>query len=279
MDHFFQTCLDAGPLCRLRREGDTSFANIRQRVTGLLNSLEQSPVAAVYGGRAQLVTAHLVRDSIRNTFYAPLGQYDGLATILAEALTGNYTRLLATQSISRDTACQAPETAKPPSTYSWISDSSIGIFCGDTAATSGKRDLSWARRVVRYQANQSVSTGEEWARFLLSCVEWPFAPKMTFPASFTTTLPLPILIVSTSYDPATPLANARALAHRFSGSRVVVQELVGHTALVSSRSRCTEGVIREYFETGELPGEDTVCQPDCVPGIPQTVCVGNFLMA
>ena len=230
---------------------------------------------AIYDGRIQLVTSHLVRNVIRTSLYDPLGQFATLASTLAESLAGNYTRLLSTQSVPQASACAAPETTEPPSEYTWISDASIGILCSDTAATAGDRDLSWAENVVRYQANQSVSIGEAWSRFLLSCARWPFTPKLALPVSSESAKwqgSAPPLILSTRYDPATPLGNAYALSRKYKGSAVVVQESVGHTAFFSSRSRCAEQIVREYFETGKGPANNTRCRPDCLPRIPPVEC-------
>ncbi|KXX73962.1 Tripeptidyl aminopeptidase [Madurella mycetomatis] len=275
MDQFYQTCLDAGPMCPLRQETDRSIGDIRSRVISLLTSLEQFPIPTTYDGRIQLATSHLIRETIRNALYDPLGQFEILAAILAESIAGNYTRLLSTRFVSQSSACSAPDTADPPSSYTWISDASVGIFCADTAATAGDRNMSWAENVIHYHANQSITTGEVWSHFLLSCVQWPFAPKFTLPVSSAKTTwegSTPLLIVSTRYDPATPLGNAYALSRRYEGSAVVVQESVGHTAFIASRSRCTEDYIRTYFETGKVPANDTACQPDCVPRIPRVEC-------
>ncbi|GAB1315308.1 Tripeptidyl aminopeptidase [Madurella fahalii] len=275
MDQFYQICLDAGPLCPLHKKTDESIGDIRSRVTSLLTSLEQFPLPATYDGRIQLVTSHSIREAIRNALYDPVGQFATLASTIAESLAGNYTRLLGTQSVTQNSACSAPDTADPPSTYTRIGDASVGIFCADTMATAGDRNMSWAESVVDYHANQSISTGEVWSRFLLSCAQWPFAPRFILPVPSGETKwkgSAPLLVVSTRYDPATPLGNAYALSRKYEGSVVVVQESVGHTTFIASRSRCTEHYIRDYFETGNVPANNTVCRPDCVPSIPWVDC-------
>ncbi|KAK1756500.1 Tripeptidyl aminopeptidase [Echria macrotheca] len=274
VDVFYRTCLDAGSKCPLRKDTDTSVGDIRGRVTSLLTALEQSPVPATYGGRIQLVTSYLVRDAIRNTLYDPLNQFGPLASILAGAVAGNYTLLLAAQAVANTTACAAPDTGDPPAAYTWIADASVAIFCSDTAV-AGSRTLAWSEEVARFHANQSASTGEAWARFLLSCSGWPFTPAYHIPQpTYTKWLgAAPLLLVSTRYDPATPLGNAYALARRYPESAaVVVQESAGHTAFISSPSRCVGAILGEYFSSGKVPDGGAVCEPDCVASIPAVAC-------
>ncbi|KAH9915041.1 peptidase S33 tripeptidyl aminopeptidase-like protein, partial [Epithele typhae] len=71
----------------------------------------------------------------------------------------------------------------------------------------------------------------------------------------------PLLLLSTRYDPVTPLSQARRVNARFGGSRLLVQEGHGHCS-VSSPSVCKAKVVRAYFENGTLPGKGATCEPD-----------------
>ncbi|KAF5713587.1 tripeptidyl aminopeptidase [Fusarium mundagurra] len=71
----------------------------------------------------------------------------------------------------------------------------------------------------------------------------------------------PILLVNGKYDPVTPLGNARKISARFPGSQVVVHKGVGH-GITSHPSNCTQEIINRYFISGELPLEETTCEPD-----------------
>ncbi|CZR47685.1 uncharacterized protein FPRO_13352 [Fusarium proliferatum ET1] len=73
----------------------------------------------------------------------------------------------------------------------------------------------------------------------------------------------PILIVNGEYDPATPLSHARNISARFPGSQVVVHKGSGHGAVLNAHhSTCTIGIVANYFLSGELPLEETTCEPD-----------------
>ena len=271
VDHFYQTCFDAGESCPLRQKGDQSAADIRKRVDEFIRSLETSPVAAVQGGRVRLLTSSLVRETIRQTLYSPVCSFEPLASALAESvLRGNHTVIL-----SRGGAlCTRFLPDHVPVDCPWCGEASYGVLCGDSAltATQRVRNVSWAQEEVDILHTQSPAVGEPWARTPLACVDWQFVPKYAFSGPFESSTPL--LIMSNRYDPATPLANAYALSRKHNGSAVVVQESYGHTTFITSTSNCTTGILREYFSSGKLPMNATSCEADCVASIPFKSCPG-----
>ncbi len=50
----------------------------------------------------------------------------------------------------------------------------------------------------------------------------------------------------------------------FPGSTLLIQNSGGHTTIVAP-SVCTAGYVRDYFLTGTLPKNGTVCEPDELP--------------
>lgn len=288
VDIFYQTCFDAGDKCPLRQTKDKSVANIRKRVTALLRSLKDQPISAVYAGRIYLVTSLLVSETLRTSLYDPIGSYESLAYKLADALAGNYTRILSSSlamPVEQSSLCDAiPSTSS--AAYTWADEAAAGVICGDSFATAGDRStLSWARDVVSEITTQSPTIGEPWTRLPLACAGWKFNPPYAFKGPFgspapdasgaNSSVPLaPLLILSTKTDHATPLRNAYTLQGLHKGSAVVMQDSVGHCALLSSVSVCTYGIVRNYLLTGKVPANGTVCKADCVPGIPYKECPG-----
>ena len=88
----------------------------------------------------------------------------------------------------------------------------------------------------------------------------------------------PLLVLSTRYDPVTPLPDARVVQERFAGAGLLVQDSVGHCSL-SSPSVCTAKYVRRYFEDGVLPEEGTTCGVDELPLIGKVESEGNTLDA
>ncbi len=46
---------------------------------------------------------------------------------------------------------------------------------------------------------------------------------------------------------------------------MVIQESVGHCAVASAWSDCTNQILRDYFEFGVVPKNGTVCESKCKP--------------
>lgn len=300
IDKFYQTCFAAGDKCPLRQRRDKSAKDIRRRVLNLLDTLSESPSSVPYLGRVSMVSSLVVSEAIRASLYDPLNKYQPLAQQLADAIAGNFTTLLSSPNLTlpslpntqlNNLCTQIPSGS--PTSYTWADEASAGILCGDSQPPSSSKNtdrskLSWARGVVNRLNAQSPTVGEPWSRIPLFCIDWPFFPKYAFHGPFGSPLPdpenknnqrdvtpsAPLLILSTRIDHATPLANAAALSRLHKGSALVIQEGVGHCALLSTVSQCTFGIVREYLNTGTVPRNGTVCQPDCVPHIPWEECPG-----
>ncbi|EAQ90167.1 hypothetical protein CHGG_06786 [Chaetomium globosum CBS 148.51] len=286
VDAFYRTCFDAGASCPLRQSSDTSFADIRARVSALQTSLQEASVATVYNNRVYTMTSYLLSEKIRTSLYEPIPKYEPLAIALAEALAGNFSSILADETVMgidlRSNVCTEPPASDPPQEYNFPYEAARGIICGDSQASAGKRDLAWAADIVARTVNQSSSIGEAWSNIGLACADWSIAPAYAFAGPFGSRAPdnssntpaAPLLIMSTKTDHATPLANAYALSRMHGGSAVAVVDAVGHCGLLATKSTCMYGIAQEYFHTGKLPVNGTVCEPDCVPQIPFKACPG-----
>lgn len=62
-------------------------------------------------------------------------------------------------------------------------------------------------------------------------------------------------------DPNTPGENAKKMAKGFEGAVALTQNSTGHGS-IGIRSNCTEGYIRKYFQSGQLPPVNTTCDAD-----------------
>jgi pimeloyl-ACP methyl ester carboxylesterase len=108
-----------------------------------------------------------------------------------------------------------------------------------------------------------------------TCAGWQSHPEYRFTGPFTSPAAdardvegrpsAPLLLMSSLYDPITPLASARTVARAHPGARVLVQRGAGHCTLLAGPSACTRRVVRAYMETGEMPAEGLVCEGDCRP--------------
>jgi pimeloyl-ACP methyl ester carboxylesterase len=71
----------------------------------------------------------------------------------------------------------------------------------------------------------------------------------------------PVLVVGTTFDPATPYDGAVALVQQLGDARLLTMDGDGHTAY-GGNSPCIDGAVDAYLEDGTLPAPGTVCQQD-----------------
>ena len=94
------------------------------------------------------------------------------------------------------------------------------------------------------------------------CGLWKLRPKWKFDMKIQAqNTSHPILWLTNTRDPVTPIANARRMAKRFPGSVLFGQDADGHCT-IAQPSRCVAKGIREYFQTGHLPKGEIACAPD-----------------
>jgi pimeloyl-ACP methyl ester carboxylesterase len=70
---------------------------------------------------------------------------------------------------------------------------------------------------------------------------------------------LPIMVLSSRYDPSTPYQGAQRVAAQLPGSVLVTYDGLGHGA--ATRSPCTVDLVRHYLTERALPSPGTHCPP------------------
>jgi pimeloyl-ACP methyl ester carboxylesterase len=92
------------------------------------------------------------------------------------------------------------------------------------------------------------------------------------PASAPTTL-----VVDTTFDPATPFADGKAMARTLGNSRLLVMDGDGHTASYFDNGACIDDAVTAYFVDGTLPAKGTVCQQEKSAFGPAAISTGKSL--
>lgn len=113
----------------------------------------------------------------------------------------------------------------------------------DAAASTGER----APRIAEAIVNDYVR-----------CSLWPAEPDPLESIPTDAVDLAPILLVSTTGDPATPHATAVALAASIPNAGLLTHRGEGHT-IVGSGDPCVDGAATDYLVTGRLPESDLTC--------------------
>ena len=131
-----------------------------------------------------------------------------------------------------------------------------GVTCADSLNPSNPR--AWIR-AGGLADRQAPWFGRDWAWFSNVCARWPESTSADgYHRGFKRTTSSPVLLVTNTHDPATPISGARALNSRFEGSRMLTLDQWGHVAL--GRSQCVTFATAAYLIFGELPPPGEVCR-------------------
>ncbi|KAL7621449.1 hypothetical protein AAE478_008771 [Parahypoxylon ruwenzoriense] len=272
LDYLWQTCFRAGPNCALYQPNDTSPDSIRRRFYAFLSDLDDAPASYVSESSSsiELLTRQDVTNTVLGALFLPLSGFPSIADVLAQAMRGDYAALYNSLGLPQSSSSCAPA---PASAYTWGQDAMFSIACGDSVPQTNTTTAEFEAYVARLAAD-SPDFGPNWTRLRLACTRWRVRAAYDFAGPWTTPSAdrglvegrpaAPLLFLSNRVDPGTPLVNAYAMAEGHPGSRVLVQNSTGHCTY-HLPSRCRDDFLSRYFETGELPPEGEVCQPDCVP--------------
>lgn len=180
--------------------------------------------------------------SMYSTSFWPL-----LNDALQEATNGNGTLL---QDLSYFANDQIETTKFSSNTLSAF----IAINCWDYPPTPNAVGLS--RNARQFSQNAKVpelARAMSWGNAV--CGTW-FEHSPIKPAAAKTTTSAPILIVGTTYDPATPISWARALHKQLPTSSLLTFVGDGHTAYLGGNA-CIDQVVNQYLLTGFAPKTKT----------------------
>lgn len=266
MKSFYTFCASAGPEDCPLAAATASVEDIEQRTQRIINSLYHNPIGIHTAQGPEIFTYSDLKAVIFAGLYQPALIFPGLAYLLLaiEQKTGPVLEAIgkALRNSHVYTCPAVNGSATLPLNYDTAQDA---ILCGDGFPIT---DLDIAGMEAYWQLLESISPAAAglWAMLRMKCAAWPITPLYTFGRddNFHGKTAHPILFVSNTADPVTPLRSARAMSARFPRSEVLVQDAQGHCAL-SALTACTIAAVKTYFQTGDLPAPNTLCIPPASP--------------
>ncbi|KAJ5725943.1 uncharacterized protein N7483_007300 [Penicillium malachiteum] len=280
-DGFLGECINAGPQwCALAKttndESPVTLEWLEARLAKAFNSLIDRPLPA-YTDKSgpSIITYSQLVDRLRQFMYDPKNWPDA-AQMLYELEKGN-TTLVATYLDS--------QWGYKPWIPSYIghplSDKSMYlIICADIVdATPPDDGLSWWNQLWLSMTRKSWLSGNMAFYWVLPCQHyakyWSTSSEV-YLGDLNHTFRTPVLLMSTTYDPATPLRNGRRLLHDMGhNARLVVHHGYGHTT-INDRSKCTDRIGKAYILNGSLPSEqETDCFANRKPYIGRSTNVSS----
>ncbi|TFK90615.1 alpha/beta-hydrolase [Polyporus arcularius HHB13444] len=264
VESLFTYCHLAGPeKCPIY---DTSAAKIRERFFDVLDGVEKDAVPVALAEPPVVITRKVLMGQLFRASYKPLAAFPLVAATIHALESRNQTALtaLAKQIIS-PTECNCESSGARPIQ----SEASFVIECADGGVYP--YDVDAFRRQYANMSEASPNFAPMWASSWVECADWKIRPKWEFTAPLeAANTSHPLLVVSTRYDPVTPLTHARRVSKKFGGAALLTQESYGHCS-ISAPSLCTAKHIRAYFVNGTLPEEGSTCEVDELPLVGPTV--------
>ncbi|QQK39502.1 Proteinase, putative [Penicillium digitatum] len=270
-DRFSHYCDEAGPAgCPFYVEGGpdaigAAYWQLEQQIFN--NSI---PVIASAERGPEVVTWTDIKAIQRVAIYQPLLAFPILADRMTELGKGNAVPMADFKHGSHFSACPSKDCslAGPWSPECATSQDNMlyamaAIMCSDaehlTTPNREQFQADWSSLLA-----DSACLGDYLAQLQLGCVGWKAKAKYPFTGPWGAATAHPMLFVSNTLDPVTPLRGAQHMSQIFPGSGLLQQESEGHTTLTAP-SICVAKAIRHYFQTGALPTEGTLCEADLKP--------------
>ena len=222
-----------------------SSRDVLRGINRLLASLDRAPMPAMDGrtlSQAEGITAVIY------PMYSPI-LWRELRGALRSAMRGDGTGLL-------QIADFANGRIGPDRYETNMLSAFYATSCWDSPAAPGRAGLAAAARQWSAGARvpevvRSLAWGNSPCSTWFGHSERPSGPVVTSTTQ-------PVLVVGTTFDPATPYEWAVSLAEQIPTARLLTFRGDGHTAY-GAGSRCADDAIDAYLLTGALPEVGTVC--------------------
>ncbi|ORX94363.1 hypothetical protein BCR34DRAFT_608292 [Clohesyomyces aquaticus] len=255
----FTGCAEAGPKCPLYRN-DSTPDNIIKRVDAVLQDLTDLPLAVTDPRFVQyptVVTDFDLRIQIMIAAYNPPTSLAILAQMIADLENKNGSLLAVAngRGLVTPAECDNKSQEKEQNTPKWI------IACNDNNKQWQVTEQSLFN-LFAYNGNLSSWFGEYWTTAIVpQCRNLQFSPleSQVFKGFEKVKTRTPILFADNTLDPVS--SSYDKMSAFFADSVILLQKGVGH-GLIVTNSNCTSNYVQTYFQTGELPPLDTVCETD-----------------
>ncbi|CAL1710000.1 unnamed protein product [Somion occarium] len=243
-DNFVTQCFKAGSDgCDLAYSSDSSSSDIKNRIENFMDSLYHRPLAVPYAVRPGLLTSGRARNHLILSLQRP-SIWRFAARQIALAMQGDGSGILNFLHAWRlyvdlerpAVSCNDAPRFTPPSAEEVV-DEYLHVY----------------HNVSRFIFSTITTEPDSGCQF------WPVTPAERYTGPWNHTLNNPILILSNTADPVTPIASGRSVASLLgNSSRLLVLDSPGHCSL-SLNSLCMARHIQAYFANGTLPAENTIC--------------------
>jgi pimeloyl-ACP methyl ester carboxylesterase len=264
MSSFYTFCHNLGPNGCPLAMANSSISDIEKRTQNIIASLYHDPLPIISSEGPEFLTWSDLKLIIFSSTYQPRLMFQFVAEILAaiEQGGGVATDQLADMYRSRH-IFSCPINGTGPLDLQDFAVANKAILCSDgidqTHLTRDEFAAYWET-----MDTLSPSFGSYWSMLLMQCAAWTIKASYKFEGPWGGNTSHPILFISNTADPVTPLRSGRYMHNLFPGSSIMISDHTGHSS-ISAPNPCILSRINAYFQTGELPSPGTLCVPPPSP--------------
>lgn len=270
MDSFYTYCVSAGPeSCPLATANSTS-ADIEDRVDNILESLYHNPLAMNSSLGPDILTYSDIKGMLFSAGYAPTAAFPFLSATLADVEAGQGAVLDMLQEAYRLAhiySCPVPGSKPGDGSVPELADAdnvpTYAFLCNDGVDATYMTIDDFAAYWQQLEAI-SPSAGAIWSSLMMRCTAWKIKPSYKYEGAYGGNTSHPILYLSNTADPVTPLRSGRLMHSKFPNSGILISDHAGHCS-ISQPNLCLLNHIKLYFQTGMLPPKNTLCVPPQSP--------------
>jgi pimeloyl-ACP methyl ester carboxylesterase len=237
---YVANCVDTSSSCFLGASVDEGIATIQ----GFLDDVETNPLPT--GDDARPLTLGLAVYGIITPLYQR-SYWVLLSSALRAALGGDGSQLLRFADLY---AHRNPDGSYADN----FMEAFPAISCLD--APSGISPSAVPAEIPAFE-KASPTFGPIFAWGLVGCRDWP-AHSTEKPITIDADGAAPIVVIGTTRDPATPLAEAQALASQLASGVLITRDGDGHTGY-NSDNDCVDIAVESYLIEGKVPADDLSC--------------------
>ncbi|TDC00789.1 alpha/beta hydrolase [Nonomuraea longispora] len=136
----------------------------------------------------------------------------------------------------------------------------LGVTCGETDGPRTARKLG---QLATERDRRAGPFGTLRAYADSPCVSWKSTNELRHEGPWNARTGEPVLILSSRFDPATPLWSAQRVHRMLPNSRLLINEGWGH--VTAQQSTCMVEATSRYLTGGTLPAGGATCRPDTIP--------------
>ncbi|KAG4417337.1 hypothetical protein IFR04_009552 [Cadophora malorum] len=252
---FSYYCHKAEGGCALYRSGDV-VSDIEDRFQAVIERIKENPVTLIHPMSKQpfIITNSHIRMILFSVLYNPNVGFSAVAWIFDMLSRGE------DEILGQIVALPEPEpfcAATLPAEL-FPNEAQIAIMCSDKRYPFND-SLPELQETFEKMANES-SWADVWMTIMISCDAYPVKavdPPMRWddhPSHKADPIKtsFPLLFISNTADPVTPLAAGVKMALKFVDAGLVEQHSMGHCS-IAAVSKCSIGKIRDYLRQGKVP--------------------------